>query len=1042
MTKRFSYSTLLNLLIFFIVCSIALPGYGQTTEPSVKGVITESGTGHPLKQVSISVNSTGVSTETDSLGAFTLSVPDLEAEIIVNLPGYNKRNIFLNGRENITVSLVSDIYWSLDNSYNNPLGSDVVRDAVFPVTTLSAADFSFSKATSFDQVLQGRVPGMLSIQQSGMPGSRTFMNIRGISSLYGRAEPVLFIDGMIHDFAYASNSLMEGFNLNPMEIVDIDDISDISVLKDGLSYLGAAGSNGVINVNTEQKGETSTVIKFSTYGGVSMVPKKLDLLDPTDFKNYFIDQFNSRTPSPGSFDVLYPWFNGDQNSAQYYKYNNNTDWQDEIYKPAALQKYHFFLKGGDDIATYNISTGFLSQKGLYDNSKYTRFNLRINGKISITDKFSITPNAKLSLADSYLPNQGYSAWKNPILSAVLMPPTMAPYTRDALTGDVLSYVDNTGIYNVSNPVAIVNNAIGTNRNYNFLASVNAQYKFNEHFTVATLVGLDFNNARENIFLPDIGMVQVDSASNSPGDFVNEFRSSQNHSSITYTTNTASGHSIVLNGGFRYMKNSYKYDKGIDLNTPSDDFKRLGQGSKYNFLRSTTGDNRELIWTSYFGSAKYNFRNKYFIDANVSYDGNSAVNSDNRFNYYPSIGAAWRASSESFLNQASWLEDLKFRASYSITGNMFSSVYDYSKLYYVSRRIDNLGYLSREVIPNNDLSLEKKNTINGGLDLSILKQTVNVHLDMFKSSVNNLIVQQTLLSTFGFRNYFDNGGKLSTTGIEASADTRLQIGQISWTLGGSFSKEKSQIEDIIFIDANTKNVITNIEGAQLITSKGNPVNAFYGYKTNGVFASDAEAAGMIGPKGVELKAGDVRFVDLVGGDNIINEADKTIIGDPYPDFFGSLSTGLSYKRFELSALFTYSVGNEIFNYVRYKAEAMDSYSNQSTTVLDRWTSSNTDGALPKAAFGDPAGNSVFSDRWIEDGSYFRLKQLTVNYTLPRLAGIYKGITIYVTGTNLLTLTKYTGYDPDFMYMNNPYYMGVDYGKIPQTKSFILGIKLDL
>jgi len=1042
MTKRFSLSTFLQVLIFFIACNITLTGFGQTNETSVTGTVLESGTGLPLKQVSISVNSTGVSTETDSLGVFSLVVPDLNVEIIVDLPGYNKRNLFINGRENITISLVSDLYSSMDNSYNSPLGSDVIKDAIYPVTSMTASDINFSKSSSFDQVLQGRVPGMLSIQQSGMPGSRTFMNIRGISSLYGRSEPLLFIDGMIHDYAYPSASLMEGFLLNPLEIVDIDDISDINVMNDGNSYLGAAGSNGAIYVNTEQKGETSTVIKFSAYGGVSMIPKKMSLLNSDQFKDYFVSQFDSRTPSPGNIDALYPWLHGDQNSSSdYFKYNNNTDWQDEIYKPAALQKYHFFLKGGDDIATYNISTGFLSHQGLYDNSKYTRFNLRINGKISITDKFSVTPNAKLSLADSYIPNQGYSAWKNPMLSAMLIPPTMAPYTRDELTGSVLSYVDDTGIYDASNPVALVNNAIGTNRDYNFLSSVNAQYKFNENFAIATLVGIDFNNARENIFLPNIGVIQVDSAENSTGDLVNEFRSAQNHSSITYTNKTASGHSIIAIGGFRYMKNSYKFDKGIDVNTPSDDFKSSGQGSKYNFLRSNIGDNRELIWVSYYGNVKYNFRNKYFVDGSLSYDGNSSVNEQNRYNFYPAVGAAWRASSESFLNQAAWLEDLKLRASYSVTGNMFSSVYDYSKLYYISKRIGSLGYLMRENIPNPDLALEKKNTLNTGIDLSVFKQAVNFHLDVFKSKVNNLIVEQLLPSTFAYPEYYDNGGKLSISGVEVGADGLVQFGDFVWTVGVTFSKEKSVIDDIAFLDPDTENIITKIEGAQLITSKGNPVNAFYGYKTDGVFNSDAEAAGMIGPNGVELKGGDIRFLDLVGNDTI-NIADKTIIGNPYPDFFGSISTGLSYKRFELTALFTYSVGNEIFNYVRYKTESMDSYNNQSTTILDRWTDTNTEGTLPKAVFGDPAGNSVFSDRWIEDGSYFKLKQLTINYTLPRVAGVYKGITLYVTASNLLTLTKYTGYDPDFMYVSNPYYMGVDYGKIPQTKSFILGLKLDL
>lgn len=1041
MTKRYLYSACLGFITLFYTTLLPQPVQAQSEEVSIKGVITESGTGLPLQSVSISVTSTGTSASSDEQGAFTINVPDLQAELIVDLPGYNKRNIFLNGRDFINVSLVNSLYRSFDNAYNTPMSPVVTRDAVFPVAALSARELRFTKASSFDQTLQGKVPGLSVTQQSGMPGQRTFMNLRGISSLSGGTEPILFIDGMIHDYSYANNSLMEGFALNPMDIVDIDDISDITILKEGNSFLGSAGSNGIINVNTEQKSETSTVIKFSAYKGLSFVPKKLDLLSTDQFKNYFSEMLTSQGYNAGQINSMYPWLNGNSSSTDYYKYNNNTDWQDETFNPANVSKYHFFLKGGDDIATYNISTGFLSHQGLYDNSKYTRFNLRINGKINITDKFSVTPNAKLSLADSRLANQGPSAWKNPILSSILEPGLMAPNARDAATGIGLNYLDDIGVFNNSNPTAIVKNAQGTNRNYHFLSSVAAGYKFNEHFNLSSLVGINFNNSRENIFLPDIGLIQgvSDSIYNSPGDFVYEFRSTQNHTTLTYTNNSASGHSITFNGGFRIMQNSYKFDRILDLNTSSDDFKSTGDGAQYTFLRTTTGDNRGLGWVSYFGNLNYSFRNKYLLSTNLSYDGNSATNSSHRYNFYPSVGAAWRLSSESFLNQASWLEDLKLRGSYSITGNMFSNIYDYSKLYYVSRRLNGDGVLQREIIPNEDMSIEKKNTINGGLDLSILKQSVNFHVDVFKSTVNNLVIEQTLPPTYGFTSYYDNGGKLEINGLELSADTRLQAGDFVWTLGGMVSKVATQVTELNFLDPSTSNIITTINSAQFITSVGNPMNAFYGYKTNGLISA-SEAGTITGPKGVIMQEGDVKFVD--DGDNIINEKDKKIIGDPNPDLYGSINTAFSYKRFEVSALFNYSIGNDVFNYVRYKAESMDSYNNQLSSVLERWTPSNSGATMPRATFGDPAGNNVFSDRWVEDGSYMRLKQLTVNYNLPSLPGVYKGLTLYLTATNLLTFTKYSGYDPDFMYLNSPYYMGVDYGKMPQTKSFIIGVKLDL
>jgi len=1040
MKKRFSYSTCFSLLILFMACLGYQSVWSQNPGISIKGVVIESGTGLPLKQVSISVASTGTSSETDEKGAFTITVPDKQAELIIDLPGYNKRNIYLNGRDFINVSLVSSIYSSFDNYYNNPLGNNLIKDASYSLSTLTSDDLKSSTVSSFDQALQGKVSGLSVIEQSGMPGHKTFMNIRGISSLYGNTEPLLFIDGMIHDYSYAKNSVMEGYSDNPMDIIDIDDISDISILKDGASYLGAAGSNGIINVNTEQKGETSTIIKMEAYAGITFAPQSLDVMNGSQYKNYLTDIYNSNPLNTVDINTKYPWLNGNSSSSEYYRYNNNTDWQKSIFKPSSLQKYHFFLKGGDDIATYNISTGYLSQTGILEGSSYTRFNLRINGKINISDKFSITPNAKLSMADSKLPNLGPSVYKNPITSSLLMPPIMGAYARDNATGIQLPYLDDVGAFNVSNPTALVQNAMGTSRNYHFLASVNAQYKFNEHFLLSDLMGIDFNNARQNIFIPHVGVVQVDSASNSPGDFVNEFRSSQNHATLTYTNKTSTGNSFTAQGGVRYMKNTYKYDQAIDLNTPSDDFKSLGQGSKYTFLRSATGDDRGLTWISYFGSLNYNFRDKYFLDGNVSYDGNSAVNKTNRYNYYPSVAAAWRASSEKFLSQAKWLDNLKFRGSWSVTGNMFSSVYDFSKLYYIEQRQNSEGVITREAIPNDNLALEKKMTVNGGVDVSLFKQVLNFHVDYYQSNVNNLIIDQDLPQTYGYTNYFDNGGKLQSKGLEISADVRVHAGQVVWTIGGSVTKQSSEITSLKFINPASTNIITPVEGGEYVTSVGNAVNAFYGYKTNGLISA-AEAGTITGPNGVKMQQGDVKYVD-VNHDNIIDGKDKQIIGNPNPKLFGGINTTLTYKNFELSAFFTYSLGNDIFNYVRYQAESMSTYSNQFTSVLDRWTPTNPNGKLPRASIGDPTGNTAFSDRWIEDGSFLRLKQLTLNYNFPAMTGVYKGITLYVTATNLLTITKYSGYDPDFLYSNNPFYMGIDYGKMPQVRSFIVGVKLDL
>jgi TonB-linked SusC/RagA family outer membrane protein len=1041
MTKRFRYSKGLFAIILFIIGLSISDGFSQVPDTIIKGRVFESGSGIPLQQVLVSVSSTGASTQTDSLGLFDINVPDNRAELIIDLPGYNKRNIYILGRDSISISLVASEYKSMDNYYNYPLGISTLKDATYAVSILHTADFDLTKSTSYDQNIEGRISGLQVIEHSGRPGSKTWMNIRGITSVFGKNQPLLFIDGMIHDYDFTNLSLMEGFSLNPMDVIDIEDISDITFVKNGNSYLGGAGSNGVVNINTEQKSEASTIINISAYAGLSMIPKSQDVLSTEEFRDYLNQVLAEGGLSADQINTQFPWLNGNAAAPDYYKYNNSTDWQKEIFTPGLLQKYHLFIKGGDEIATYNISTGYVKQNAIYDNSKFSRFNLRVNGKVNITEKFSVAPNAKLSLSDSYFPNMGYSSYKNPVLSALSMPPNMTINARDPSSGVELPFLDDVGVFTVSNPVAIVRNAIGTNRNYNFLSSINAVYRITPHLFISDLIGLDFNSARESIFLPDLGLVQIDSAYNSPGDFACEYRSLQNHTTIAYTHQSSSGHSFEIDAGLRYMKNTYKNVELIDLNTASDYLKNLGAGTgSLNYLRTSTGDDRGLLWLSYFGHISYNYLNKYFFNTNLSYDGNSAIAKKNRYNFYPSVGIAWRVSSENFLSQVAWLEDLKLRLSWSQSGNIFSTIYDYSKLYYTDARFTDVGVLTRETIPNEDMEIEKQNTLDIGIDISLFNQLTNLHLDYYKSNVNNLLIAQKLPYSYGYTNYFDNGGSLENSGIEISADQRFHFGQFIWTIGATVSKQFSKITGLKFINPTQDNIVIDVEGAEYVVSIGHAVNAFYGYKTNGIYTDAAEASGVTGPNGVAMQVGDIRFVDF-DNNSIIDENDKTIIGDPNPKLFGGISTTLSWQRFELLAFFTYSAGNDAFNYVRYKGEAMNTYNNQFISVSDRWTPGNPYADMPRASYGDPTGNTVFSDRWIEDASYFRWKQLTIDYALP-VTRLYKGLTIFITASNVLTFTKYSGYDPEFMYINSPFGMGLDYGAIPQTRSFIIGLKLGL
>jgi len=384
MTKKLILPTCLFLMTLLMAGSLIQPMMAQDAGLEITGTVLASGTQEPLEQAAISVSATGSTVITDAEGKFTLNVPDRNAEIIINLPGYERRVIYLNGLTEVTIILVEEQFDNLDDPYIDPLGTRVVKEATYAVHALTQEDVRYTSSTTFDGALQGKVPGMNVIEHSGMPGHRSLMNIRGYNSLFANSEPLVFIDGMIHSYSYAMDGLMDGFTLNPLDVVDMDDISNITVMKDGNSYLGSAATNGVIYINTEQKSEASTIIKFAAYGGITLTPKYQELLNPSQFNTYFQDVLSSEGYSSDQINSMYPWLNGGESAEGYYKYNNETDWQEEIYSPAAVSKFHFFLKGGDDIATYNVSTGYLSQNGILNNSNYNRFNLRINAEDALT----------------------------------------------------------------------------------------------------------------------------------------------------------------------------------------------------------------------------------------------------------------------------------------------------------------------------------------------------------------------------------------------------------------------------------------------------------------------------------------------------------------------------------------------------------------------------------------------------------------------------------------------------------------------------------
>lgn len=1023
------------LIALMLLCSLL-----STAQEAhkISGVIKEATSNKPLQSVLVSI--AGESSSTGENGTFEINTLNLDEKMVIQIPGFTTRIIELNGKTNFTIYMVRKEFKSIDNDIIAPLGAVAVRDLTQSGSYITALDLSQKANSSLDQIFQGKFAGTQVINGSGMPGSKSFLNIRGLSSLYGTNDPLVIIDDMIHPIHYANYSAINGFTHNPFDIVDMEDVASVSVFADGNAHLGSIGSNGIIYLNLEQKGETSSRIVFNAYSGIAFSPNRLELLDADGFKSLFNEQVSQLGLTQDEINLRYPYLNAAENSEDYYRYNNNTNWQNEINRIGILQKYHLFLKGGDDIATYNISTGYIKHEGVLKNTSYDRFNLRVNGRINITDKFSVMPNTKLSLSNSNLMEQGFLAESNPILAAQFKSPLMAPMKFDA-QGNELVTTDDIGVFNASNPVAIVNNVAAENKNYHFITSVKAQYVFNNNLSISTFVGINFNNSRDNIFIPNVGLARIDSAYNSSKVMVNEFRSTQNQNQLNYSKVINSKSKISAKLGHRYVLNSYEFDKGTDLNSSTDDFKSLGQGANNSELRTIEGENRVVKWVSYYATADYNHSDKYYLSTAFSYDANSALNKNSRYNFYPSISAAWRLSAEPFMADKTWIDDLKVRASFDQTGNMNNFAYDYSHLYYRGRKLYSIGMLVRESIPNPNMEMEKQTSINLGADLTLLSQKLLVSINLFNSMVNNLITRQELAPAYGYTSYYSNSGALRNMGAELSFNYRKDFNKLTWNIGGTVSYINNKVTSIDFILDSEDMIVREVEGVSLVTKAGEPMYSYFGLKTNGIFSNNDEAAQYIGPNGQRGKAGDIRYVDI-NNDKIINDYDKQIIGSPIAPVYGGLFSSLAFGNFEVKTDFAFSTGNNIYNHVNKLGQSMELGYNQQATVSKRWTSSNTNTNIPALSLGDKYGNNVFSDRWLENGSFVRMNSFTVSYKYPSSTKAFDNLTVYVTANNLFTLTSYSGLDPEFMLYNDPLYLSNDYGKMPHPKTFVIGIKLGL
>ena len=1014
------------------------------------GTVTDAVNGKGITGIRIKVDDFSAAI-TDDQGNFTIQVPAYTATLTIEGEGYDTRRIPLKGRNVIQVALLNETHESFHEPVTMPFGP-VTKSNVVAATGQYNVNGAWAQPDEMaDGLLQGRIAGLQAVRRSGTPGAGANLFLRGYNSLYGTNKPLIIVDNMLYDANDYGESIIANTYTNPLALIDVKDIDNITVLKDASSIYGTKGANGAIIITTARARSQATKIDFAAYTGFNTTPSKLPVMNAADYRIYLSEMLQSKGMSSTDIAAL-PYMNDDTKNPDYARYHYNTDWQKQVLKSSINQNIFLKVTGGDNIATYGLSMGYMGNKGIVKETDLTRYSTRFNAVFNFTRRFTGTANLSFTYNEQNLKDQGIADKTAPLfLSWIKAPFLPAKEVNDA--GVESPNLADTDILGISNPSIIIANMQAYNKYYRFFGSFGFKYDISKTLSASTTVGVVYDKVRENFFVPRKGVAE-DTLSNAIADSrmgtqVKRLFTIYNDTRIDYNKRFSREHNLTANLGIRYQHNKAEQDYAMGFNSATDDLVSIQSGLAA--LRQVGGGIGEWNWlNAYFGAA-YGFRDKLFLTLNAALDGSSRFGkqapdgisiSGSKFPVMSSIGAAWLISSESFMAHSP-IDLLKVRATYSITGNDDIGNYNARQTYRSQNLLGAQGLL-RSGIPNPALQWETNYKANAGIDVAFWNERVGLSLDAYHTRTDNMLVYESLGTSTGFKTILTNGGRMQNTGIEASLNVRvLNTRDLSWDAGINVATYKNKIKAV-----PNNRFTTEYAGATILTAVGQPANQFYGYTTQGVFATDADAAAAgLTKKNTDgsfsaFKGGDVRFTD-VDNNKIIDENDRQVIGDPNPALFGGFNNRVIWKRFELNVLFTFSQGNDVFNYVRYRLESLSGVENQLESARNRWRGDGHVTNMPKATWNDPMGNSRFSDRWIEDGSYIRLRTLSLQYNLPLKAnGFFKNASVYATANNLFTLTEYKGYDPEFSASPSVFAQGIDTGLDPLYRTVTLGVRVGL
>lgn len=976
----------LNLPLFLLMFMLPFGLFAQSS--AVTGTVVDSDN-EPLIGASVLIKGTQTGTMTDIDGNFSIQASP-SSTLVITYMGMQTKEVMVGNRSKLQITLSEDASIALDEVVAIGYGVQRKADLTTSVSSVSSDEWADRPIISAQQALQGKAAGVEIRQPSGKPGEGASVRVRGTTSLNAGNDPLYVVDGI------PTNDIN---NISP------NDIETMSILKDASSaaIYGARAANGVILITTKQGVKGKAQINFSSYVGFSNVSKKIETLNTQEF-----------------YDLM-----DDLNISVDHSNNHYTDWEKELYGTGVQQNYQLSLSGGAEKVNYYISGGYQKETGIIAPSEYDRFSFRSNVNGELTNWLKITSNASFARNSKLNTTDNRNAEDGGVVMGVLNTP---PYLEIWDKNNPGQYASNPFNAGWENPLAQASTH-EENMEYRFMGNVGLDFTLWKGLHFKPSIAVDYTSASWDKFIDPVKTNYGRQANGRGEHSDDDWLTWTNENILTYTTKINDSHNLVLMGGATFMQHEHEntWLSGQDF-VKGTTFENMTLNMA-NKIVSFNNYKEGYSLTSYLARAQYDFESRYLLTATVRADGSSKLHPDHRWGYFPSVSAGWRFSDEAFMESTKGiLDDAKLRTSWGINGNQNGiGNYDYLDKYYISKTEEsgNGPSIGLDRLGNKDLKWETTSQYNVGLDLSFLNGRFTAEFDYYYKWTKDLLLEINIPNTVGFKLPMRNDGEMMNKGFEYNLTGKILTGAFKWDASLNMSFNKNEVKKLSLTPQYTTGN-TGRGGDVILVKEGLPLGTFFGYVA----------------AGVDPETGDMIYEDLnpngrTGSDD---PYDRTVIGDAQPDFIFGFSHNFAWKNFSLGAFFQGSYGNDIYNASRMYTEGMYDSKNQSTVVLDRWRRPGMITDIPRAGNSE---NSLVSSRFVEDGSYLRLKTLTLAYNFEKnlISRIgLESLRLYATANNLFTLTKYKGYDPELNAGGGAAVLGLDMGTYPQTRSFIFGLNL--